>query len=349
MRGWSLGCVAVGVVLLTGCTSGIGRPASVPAPQHTPRVVVRVVHTLKLPEGPGPWGAAEGAVWLTTPGLPTVLPEVGHLERLNIHTGMATVVAPVGGDPVSVSVQGDVAWVASGLGDGTTPTADANMVVQIQLPGGQILQRYRVTNPVGVVSDGGRVFVLTGVAGGGSAQLYALANGQTKQIATLSGGPALSNGMDPVVVGCRQYLYALTGSGLSSTTLTQISLSGSETKHWHIKGGGSSALACAPGGAVVTIANKSDGGTWLVPVGAPRAVGPVGTRFAVGAVVLDHIVWVVGGASAGAQGYAWPSGRALTRRIPLPPGGPAMPIIVSANRFWVMNGDGQIVVAEVSQ
>lgn len=125
--------------------------------------MARVVHTLTLPEGPGPWAAAGGAVWLATPGLPAVLPEVGHLERLNLDTGVVTVAVPVGGDPVSVSVQGDVAWVSSGRGDGTTPTTDANMVVQIQLPGGQTLHRYPVSNPVPVVSDGGRVFVLGGV------------------------------------------------------------------------------------------------------------------------------------------------------------------------------------------
>ena len=323
MRRWSLGCVAVGVALLAGCTSAIGRsaPARVAAPQ-TPRVVVGVVHTLTLPEGPGPWAAAAGAIWLTTPGIPSVLPEVGHVERLNVDTGVATVVAPVGGDPVSVSVNGDVAFVASGLGDGTTPTTDANMVVQIQLPGGKILHRYPVVDPVGVVNAGGRIFVLAGVAGEGSAQLYALANGQATQIATLPGGPGLSNGVDPIVVGCRQHLYAVTGNGLASITVTQISLVGTVTHQWTIKAGGSAALACAPGGAVVTIANKSDGGTWLVSAGAQKVVGPVGTRFAVDAVVLDHIVWVVGGAAPGVQGYAWPSGRTLTQRIAFPPGEP---------------------------
>lgn len=349
MKGWPLGCVAVGVALLTGCTAGIGRHGSVPALRHTPRAVVRVVHTLQLPEGPGPWVAAGQAVWLTTPGSPTALPEVGHLERVNIHTGVASAVATVGGNPVSVSVAGNVAWVASGLGDGTTPTTDPNMVAQIQLPGGQTLHRYRVANPEGVVSEGGRAFVLTGVTGEGSAHLYAVANGQTKQIATLSGGPALSDGLDPIFVGCRQHLYALTASGPSSTTLTEMSLTGTVRRQWSIPAGGSSALACAPGGAVVTIANKSDGGVWMVPAGATRVLGPVGSRFAVDTVVLAHVVWVVGGSLPGVQGYAWPSGRALTRRFPLPPGGPTMPIIVSANRFWVMNGDGQIVVADVSQ
>jgi hypothetical protein len=64
-----------------------------------------------------------------------------------------------------------------------------------------------------------------------------LADGQIDQIAALPGGTVLSNGSDPTFVGCRHHLYAVTGRDLSSSTLTQMSLTGTATHQWTIPAG----------------------------------------------------------------------------------------------------------------
>ena len=101
---------------------------------------------------------AAGQLWLTKDGTPAQRPVVGHLVRVTTR-GKISLDRPVGGDPVALAASGPYVWVANGTGDGKTPEAEANTVLQIDASPGRIVHRYHLDQPYEVAASGDTAWV----------------------------------------------------------------------------------------------------------------------------------------------------------------------------------------------
>lgn len=174
----ALGAAVASAVALIGVTI----PARAQATSSAqPRVLWRV--------NPSPYPVAALAisttgVFATVSGSPAQRPERGTIFRLDRESGRTVIRQGTAGQPFLMTTQvGDV-WVG-GTGLANTDVVGANQVMR--LSGTTLQGRFRAdaTNPIGIATNAGRVFVLSSAASGSRIFIDNLTSGRFRHLATM--------------------------------------------------------------------------------------------------------------------------------------------------------------------
>jgi DNA-binding beta-propeller fold protein YncE len=182
------GAVVVVGGLLAACAAVVPpTPSGHAAPSIMPSLAPAgaVVRTLTLQQhllGVLDMVAEDGSVWVTASDSPH-----GWLLRFDAASGRQLAKVPVGWAPTGLLIDGNQAWVADSVGDGSLTGADQNQVEVIDGATGAVRHRYAIELPMAVAGLGDAVWVLS--SGGQQSTLRRLEPDPTSAL-TLPGAGA---------------------------------------------------------------------------------------------------------------------------------------------------------------
>jgi hypothetical protein len=250
-------------------------------------------------------------------------------------------------------------WVVNGIGDGKTPEAEANTVLQIDASSGRIVHRYHINQPYEVAASGDTAWVAAAGRGGDVTRMVRLAGksgaighgtslvGMTANIAA----PDIVAGSTAVYVAAmisepnqpaRDVVYRLDPNTLRVTareTLPTV---------------GVAVLAYGQGALFATVHNVEAGGVYRLDGGTLALRQTVTTEPARALAMANGHLWALfnyGGIPTPAHLTAFHAtgGRAATRVV-LPAGNPVL-IAADEKRVWVAPvgeaGDGDELIEVV--
>gem|GEM_PF-2273299 len=318
----------------------------------------RVTGTIAVPGDRGFLAMAVGSggqLWVTQEGDPAQRPVVGHLLRVDAASGKVALDRPVGGFPGAVAFSGSYVWVVNGIGDGKTPEAGANTVVQIAPATGAVMHRYQINQPYGVAASGDAAWVAA--AGDGDVTRIVRLDGKagTVEPATTLRGTAQSVGAPDIVVGpgavyvvvlvaepgqpARDVVYRLDGATdqiSAQRTLPTV---------------GTASLAYGDGVVFVAVATVQAGGVYQLDGRTLGLARTVTTEAARAITTANGHLWALfnnGGSrpTAVLAPYAMASGRLVAPPVALPAGDPNL-LAADNARVWVAP-EGRYEVVEVA-
>ena len=331
---------------LAACTAITG-PSTQPTPEVTPQPYIGSV--IPLPDGPAPLAMAVGApgeLWLTRPGSPDQPPVVGDLVRAAAAAGQSTTVRTVGGDPEAVAYSGAYVWVVNGFGDGKTPEADANSVVQLDPTTAVEVQRYQVDQPYGVAATGDRGWIVA--AGPGDTTLLTVVQAQSVTSARLipvaGGDPA---GKPAIVVGGEAAYLVTSDSG--GNAVYSVSSMGQVMAQQTLPTFGNAALAVDGAAVFATVGNVQAGGIYRLD-GGTLALQATLSRTGSRSIATAHgHVWALSLDGGSVQAYDAGSGVPVSQPVRLR--GRGYLVAADDQRVWVsteLNGTSQLELIEPS-
>jgi DNA-binding beta-propeller fold protein YncE len=156
------GAVVVVGGLLAACAAVVPpTPSGPPSPSIGPSLAPAgaVVRSLALQQhllGVLDMVAEDGSVWVTASDSPH-----GWLLRFDAASGRQLAKVPVGWAPTGLMVDGNQAWVADSVGDGSLAGADQNQVEVIDAATSAVRHRYAIELPMAVAGLGDAVWVLS--------------------------------------------------------------------------------------------------------------------------------------------------------------------------------------------
>jgi hypothetical protein len=300
---------------------------------------------------------AAGQLWLTKDGTPAQRPVVGHLVRVTT-SGKISLDRRIGGDPVALAASGPYVWVANGTGDGKTPEAEANTVLQIDASSGRIVHRYHINQPYEVAASGDTAWVAA--AGQGDLTRMVRLDGKTGAVGrgtSLVGMTANIVAPDIVVGPTAVYVVALTAEPNQPARDVVYRLDPNTrrvTAREALPTVGVAVLAYGQGTLFATVHNVEAGGVYRLDGGTLALRQTVTTEPAQALAMANGHLWALfnyGGIPTPAYLTAFhATGGRAAEPVVLPAGNPDL-IVADEKRVWVApvgedgGGDDLIEVA----